>query len=731
MAKNIGATLSLKNGNFFTGLKSALSATDNFKNKLSGVTSTLKNHSSQLSNVGNGLKSLAGKVVGAIAAYASIRQIVSFTNDCIAAANAQTAAEQRLQQTMSNVSGTTQAQIDSIKAYAATLQGLTTIGDEVAIHGASQLATFQLQGDTIKTLMPALEDLAVAQYGVSVSSDQMQSMANLVGKVMTGSTSALTRYGVVMNDTQQKILKTGTESQKAAVLVDVLKQNFGGLAEAMANTPEGRIEQLKNAWGDMKEVIGAQLYPLITSLLTWATDKIPMVQNILSNVMKSLQPLFSWFGNSALPMIDNAISSVINAGQKIYKTIAPSLKKLKNAFDVVKNSVSEAFENSAVGNNIVNMAGNIISAFSEMSASIMTALSPVLPYIIDMAGNMISAFSEISVSIMTALSPVLPDIIDICGSIADVISVMLPPITQVVTGIVQAVGPLLKEISSGLKDVFSQLGPFIEALMPRLQPIIDFLSKVANIVMQTLGPAISNIITRTADTINIITSLLNGDFKGVVEGVKTLISDVFNGIVTNTVNRFNGLVGIVGAVFNLIVDNVTIKFNTIKNIAIGIFESIKTGITGKIQQAKDLIVNIFESIKTKIADVWNGIKGLIKTPHIVQKGTISIAGISTPIPQLGIEWNAMGGIMNRPTAFGVAGGKVQMGGEAGPEAILPLKPFWDKLDKALKQKTESGRNSINIDLDVNINADNRNPEDLADQVINAFVPKLKMAMANL
>ena len=229
MARNIGATLSLKEGNFFTNIKSAMSATDNLKKKVGSATTTFKTHSSQVNNVGGSLKSLATKVVGVVAAYASISQIVSFTKDCIAAANAQTAAEQRLQQTMSNVSGTTQAQIDSIKAYAATLQGLTTIGDEVAIHGASQLATFQLQGDTIKTLMPALEDLAVAQYGVSVSSDQMQSMANLVGKVMTGSTSALTRYGVVMNDAHQKVLKTGKESQKAAVLVDVLKQNFGGL----------------------------------------------------------------------------------------------------------------------------------------------------------------------------------------------------------------------------------------------------------------------------------------------------------------------------------------------------------------------------------------------------------------------------------------------------------------------------------------------------------------------
>ena len=43
---------------------------------------------------------------------------------------------------------------------------------------------------------------------------------------------------------------------------------------------------------------------------------------------------------------------------------------------------------------------------------------------------------------------------------------------------------------------------------------------------------------------------------------------------------------------------------------------------------------------------------IVLPPKIVQKGTVSIAGVSTPIPKLGLEWNAKGGIMTRPTAFG-------------------------------------------------------------------------------
>lgn len=185
----------------------------------------------------------------------SISSVTNFMKECVSAADVQAAAEKRLETTIMNVKAATLEGVTAIKNYAAELQGVTTVGDEVTIQGASQLATFQLQSDTIKTLLPSLQDLAVAQYGTAVSGDQMQQMANLMGKVMSGNVSSLSRYGVVMNDTQKKILKTGSESQKAAMLVEVLGQNFGGLAQAMANTPAGRVQQLKNAWGDMQEVI--------------------------------------------------------------------------------------------------------------------------------------------------------------------------------------------------------------------------------------------------------------------------------------------------------------------------------------------------------------------------------------------------------------------------------------------------------------------------------------------
>lgn len=272
--KNIGATLSIKDNNFTAGIKKAITGTKDLKTHTSNATGSLKKMGSQSKSTGTSLASLAKKVTGVVAAYAGFRQIIQFGKECITACDTQVKAEARLEQLMMNVKGTTLENVDAMKKYASELQGVTTVGDEATIQGASQLATFQLQSSTIKTLLPSLQDLAVSQYGVSVSGDQMQSMANLVGKVMTGNVGALTRYGVTLNDTQKKMLQNGTEAQRAAMLVEVLGQNFGGLAEAMANTPEGKIVQIKNAWGDMQEVIGGKLYPVVTAFFGYVASAI-------------------------------------------------------------------------------------------------------------------------------------------------------------------------------------------------------------------------------------------------------------------------------------------------------------------------------------------------------------------------------------------------------------------------------------------------------------------------
>ena len=214
-------------------------------------------------------------MVGFAATYVGVQQMGAAIKSVTQNTNERLAAEKRLQTLMNNVRGTTPKDIEQVKRLARAIQNYSTVGDDTAVHGASQLATYQLQSKSIQKLMPSLADLAVGTYGVNVSNEQMQQSANMLGKVFTGQVGVLRRVGISFDKHQEKILKTGTQEQKVAMMTKVIGQNYGNLAKQMANTPEGRVIQLKNAWGDFQEEIGLRVLPAVTKVLNWLGPKLP------------------------------------------------------------------------------------------------------------------------------------------------------------------------------------------------------------------------------------------------------------------------------------------------------------------------------------------------------------------------------------------------------------------------------------------------------------------------
>lgn len=172
------------------------------------------------------------------------------------AADIQAQKEQRLETIARAASKATDEQIESIKQLSAALQENTVISDEVAIAGASQLASFNLTAESVERLLPVLQNLGVATYGVKVNADQLEQSANLLGKVFTGQVGALSRVGVSFNEVQEDLLKTGDEATKVNTLIEVMNQNFGNLAKDMVQTDVGALQQYQNKVGDLNEEIG-------------------------------------------------------------------------------------------------------------------------------------------------------------------------------------------------------------------------------------------------------------------------------------------------------------------------------------------------------------------------------------------------------------------------------------------------------------------------------------------
>lgn len=233
-----------------------------------------------MKTAGNKIKS-AGKTIttsvsvyGLAAIYAGSRLIEM--------SNKQTEAEQKLQEIYKSRMGVGKKAVKSTLDLASAEQKLGVVGDEVQLAGAQQLATYAKYPGTVNTLLPAMNDLLVQQKGLNGTQEDAVGLANLFGKAMMGQTGALKKAGITFTEAQEEVLKYGTEEEKAAVLAEVVQQNVGDMNEEFAKTDAGKIQQAKNALGDMGEEIGAILLPAVADLVSWLQDHLlPKIQEFI------------------------------------------------------------------------------------------------------------------------------------------------------------------------------------------------------------------------------------------------------------------------------------------------------------------------------------------------------------------------------------------------------------------------------------------------------------------
>lgn len=211
--------------------------------------------------------------------------VKNFSQQALTAVQAQTTAETKLYAVLKNVRSI-QAQGpdayklagDRLKTMASELQKIGIIGDEITLAGFQQLATFQMSDKEIGILSKGMTDLLAQQKGLNAQQSDAVNIANLMGKVMDGQVGALRRVGVSFTKAEEHVLKTGTRLERASMLAKVLQNNVGGVNEALAQAPEGKVKNMTNLWGDMHENIGMKLMPILADFAGWFAPHIPQIE---------------------------------------------------------------------------------------------------------------------------------------------------------------------------------------------------------------------------------------------------------------------------------------------------------------------------------------------------------------------------------------------------------------------------------------------------------------------
>lgn len=324
------------------------------------ITATLSEAKQLKGNVIN----FAALATGIDAAQRSFGQLQSLMGDLSKSYQQQEIAETQLTTVMRQRMGATDDEIASIKQLASEQQKLGVIGDEVQLAGAQQVATFLKEKSSIDTLLPAMNNLLAQQHGVNSSTTDAVSVANLMGKAMQGQVSALTRVGITFSEAEAQVLKYGTESERAAVLAQVITNNVGDMNAQLAATDSGKQAQLANKIGDIKEQLGALAngampFAMIASSTITALSSITTLTAGIKTLTTTVYASVKAFAVSTAAVIKNKVATA--AAAVAQKTVAIATKAW-TAVQKVLNLVLSA-----------NPIGIVITAIGGLVAALVAA----------------------------------------------------------------------------------------------------------------------------------------------------------------------------------------------------------------------------------------------------------------------------------------------------------------------------------------------------------------------
>lgn len=249
-------------------------------------------------------------------------------------------------------------------------------------------------------------------------------------------------------------------------------------------------------------------------------------------------------------------------------------------------------------------------------------------------------------------------------------------IAPIVAVIVSTLEPIVKQVASDIGAAVTEVGSTIATVFKTVMPAV--LS-----VVKTVFPVMGTII-KTA------MALIKSAIVPVWRGIKPIVITVVSGISTaiqTVMPKAASLVKTAMKAIKTAIQGLSPIVAKVKSV----FKSVKTAIEHPIKTAQSIVQKAIDKIKSII----NGAKLSLphfKLPHFnINGGKLpwGIGGKGSK-PSISVSWYAKGGIFDDASLIGI--------GEKGPEAVVPLDPFWKRMDDLEKARASTYNNEITVNV---------------------------------
>ncbi|HGI2350511.1 TPA: phage tail tape measure protein [Streptococcus agalactiae] len=319
---------------------------------------------------------------------------------------------------------------------------------------------------------------------------------------------------------------------------------------------------------------------------------------------------------------------------------------------------------------------------------------------------------ESSVNWFTSLNETDQQTIVILGLVTTAVMMLLGAIAPLVIAI-GAIGAPVGIVVAAIVGAIAVITLIIQAIM-NWGAITEWLQSTWDSCAAWLSELWTNIVTTATTAWSNFTAWLSGLWSSVVSTGQSLwssftssLSNIFSSLITGAQSLWSSFTSTLSNLWSGLVSTGSNLFNNLSSTISGIFNGILSTASNIWNSIKSTISNAIDGAKNAVSNGVNAIKNLfnfqIKWPHIPLPH-FRVSGSANPLdwlkgglPSIGIDWYAKGGIMTKPTLFGMNGNRAMVGGEAGAEAILPLNK------STLGAIGQSIANTMNTSNNINVN----------------------------
>jgi hypothetical protein len=332
---------------------SILADVDDLKKKLGEADKAVESNASKISEFGK--KAAAAFAVAAAAAVAYAGKLAV---DGVKSAIEDEQAQLRLAAALKTATGATNAQIEATEDYIRSTQLATGITDN------DLRASFQRLSVSTKDTTQSQKLLNLAIDISKGTGKELGTVVEALSKAYEGQDTRLVRLGIGITQADAKAMDF-TETTK------VLTNLYGGAAAANAETFQGRIDRLKQAFEEAKEEIGYRLLPFIERFVDLIVNQVvPKLQEFatyfdpIKQAIKDNQEAFDAFGRF---VTDIVIPILVNGLGAALKTIGVIAGGITDIIGKVISAIQTAVDNAISGINRLISAYNAIPVLPNIS----------------------------------------------------------------------------------------------------------------------------------------------------------------------------------------------------------------------------------------------------------------------------------------------------------------------------------------------------------------------------